>query len=295
MAVVSMKELLESGVHFGHQTRRWDPRMKPFIYTQRKGIHILDLQKTVEYVERAYNYVKEQVSKGGIVLFVGTKKQAQEAIEKEANRCDMPYVNNRWLGGTLTNFSTIMKSKQKLEEYEEILSKPELQQKYTKKEIQSFRKARERINKLLTGIRKMDRLPDILFVIDPSVEMTAVLEARKLHIPIVAVVDTNCNPELIDYPMPGNDDAIRAVNLFVSIIANAVINGRRDFQMKSEGREMPLSQDLADVAYVSRIEKGSEEDLKETSFKPFDEENEEILEKKVEEDYLDDYNIPEKD
>jgi len=290
-----MKELLESGVHFGHQTRRWDPRMKPFIYTQRKGIHILDLQKTVEYVERAYNYVKEQVSKGGIVLFVGTKKQAQEAIEKEANRCDMPYVNNRWLGGTLTNFSTIMKSKQKLEEYEEILSKPELQQKYTKKEIQSFRKARERINKLLTGIRKMDRLPDILFVIDPSVEMTAVLEARKLHIPIVAVVDTNCNPELIDYPMPGNDDAIRAVNLFVSIIANAVINGRRDFQMKSEGREMPLSQDLADVAYVSRIEKGSEEDLKETSFKPFDEENEEILEKKVEEDYLDDYNIPEKD
>jgi len=295
LAVVSMKELLESGVHFGHQTRRWDPRMKPFIYTQRKGIHILDLQKTVEYVERAYNYVKEQVSKGGIVLFVGTKKQAQEAIEKEANRCDMPYVNNRWLGGTLTNFSTIMKSKQKLEEYEEILSKPELQQKYTKKEIQSFRKARERINKLLTGIRKMDRLPDILFVIDPSVEMTAVLEARKLHIPIVAVVDTNCNPELIDYPMPGNDDAIRAVNLFVSIIANAVINGRRDFQMKSEGREMPLSQDLADVAYVSRIEKGSEEDLKETSFKPFDEENEEILEKKVEEDYLDDYNIPEKD
>jgi small subunit ribosomal protein S2 len=261
-----MKELLESGVHFGHQTRRWDPRMKPYIYTQRKGIHILDLQKTVEYVEKAYNYVKEQVAKGATVLFVGTKKQAQEAIEKEANRCDMPYVNFRWLGGCLTNFTTVMKSKQKLEECESILESPERQKNYTKKELQSFRKTRERINKLLSGIRKLDRLPDMLFVIDPTVEETAVLEARKLKIPIVAVVDTNCNPMVIDHPIPGNDDAIRAVNLFTSVIANAVINGRKELQMNNEGEEMPRKEDLSNVAYVSRVDKGSDEDIKETSF-----------------------------
>lgn len=266
MPVVSMKELLESGVHFGHQTRRWDPRMKPFIYTQRKGIHILDLQKTVEYVERAYEYVRDQAARGAVVLFVGTKKQAQQAIEEAAKRCGMPYVNRRWLGGLLTNFETVMRSKRKMEECEAILGDAERQKNYTKKELQHIRKTRDRIANLLAGIREMERLPDILFIIDPVVEETAVAEARRLRIPIVAVVDTNCNPDVIDYPIPGNDDAIRSVTLFASIIANAVINGRREFQERSEGVEMPAQTELSNVAYVSRLDRGTEEDLKEMSF-----------------------------
>jgi len=266
-----MKELLESGVHFGHQTKRWDPRMKPFIYTQRKGIHILDLQKTVEYVEKAYNVVKEYASRGAMILFVGTKKQAQEAIQKEAVRCEMPYVNFRWLGGLLTNFATVMKSKQKLDEIEGILNSTDKQKNYTKKEVQSFRKQHDKIDRLLSGIKKMDRLPDLLFVIDPFVEMTAIREARKLKIPIVAVVDTNCDPTLIDHPIPGNDDAIRAVNLFASVIANAILNGRKDLQLKAEGEEMPRKEDLSNVAYVSRIDKADETDMKETTFSAFEE------------------------
>jgi len=292
--IVTMKSLLEAGVHFGHQTRRWDPRMSRFIFSQRNGIHIIDLQKTIVEIKKAYEAVRKVVLEGKPVLFVGTKKQARAAIQKEAERCGQFYVNNRWLGGMLTNFSTIRKSVARLKKIEKMEVDGTFDS-ITKKEKLNLLKEKERLEKNLSGIKEMNTLPGILFVIDSKKEAIAVAEANKLKIPVVAVVDTNCNPDVIDYPIPGNDDAIRAVNLFVSIIANAVINGRRDFQMKSEGREMPLSQDLADVAYVSRIEKGSEEDLKETSFKPFDEENEEILEKKVEEDYLDDYNIPEKD
>jgi small subunit ribosomal protein S2 len=284
LSVVSMKELLEAGVHFGHQTKRWDPRMKPFIFTQRKGIHILDLQKTVEYIDKAYNYVKDSVSKGASVLFVGTKKQSQEAIEKEAVRCEMPYVSYRWLGGMLTNYATIARSKAKLEEYEGILENPDKDKIYTKKELQRVLKLRNKLNKVLGGIRKLNKLPDILFVIDPNTEATAVNEARKLKIPVVAVVDTNCNPTVIDYPIPGNDDAIRAVNLFASVIANAVMNGKKDLQLTKEGVDESTSpQDLSKVAYVSKIDKASDEDIGERTFSPDDGElNEEIKKEEAE-------------
>ncbi len=268
MSVVSMKELLEAGVHFGHQTKRWDPRMKPFIFTQRKGIHILDLQKTVDYVDKAYAFVKQVVAKGGNILFVGTKKQAQEAIEKEAQRCEMPYVSNRWIGGLLTNFATIMKSKQKLDEYEGILDDPLKEKNYTKKEILKFQKLRDKMLKPLGGIRNLNRIPDAMFVIDPSIETTAIKEARKMKVPIVSVVDTNCNPLVIDYPIPGNDDAIRAVNLFAGVIANAVISGKKELQMTKEGTE-ETSESLENVAYVSRVDKATEEEMgTQTSFSP---------------------------
>jgi len=268
LSVVSMKELLEAGVHFGHQTKRWDPRMKPFIFTQRKGIHILDLQKTVDYVDKAYAFVKQVVAKGGNILFVGTKKQAQEAIEKEAQRCEMPYVSNRWIGGLLTNFATIMKSKQKLDEYEGILDDPLKEKNYTKKEILKFQKLRDKMLKPLGGIRNLNRIPDAMFVIDPSIETTAIKEARKMKVPIVSVVDTNCNPLVIDYPIPGNDDAIRAVNLFAGVIANAVISGKKELQMTKEGTE-ETSESLENVAYVSRVDKATEEEMgTQTSFSP---------------------------
>lgn len=264
MSVVSMKELLESGVHFGHQTKRWDPRMKPFIFTQRKGIHILDLQKTVEYINKAYTYVKEVASKGGMILFVGTKKQAQEAIEKEASRCDMPYVNMRWLGGMLTNFSTVSRSRQKLEDLDDILNSEDKKKQFTKKELLKMTKMRDKLNRILGGIRKMSRLPDALFVIDPKSEQTSVSEARKLGIPIVAVIDTNCDPTVIDHPIPGNDDAIRAVNLFSSVIANAIINGKKDIQLSQEGSDGEIN--LKNAAYVSRVDKATDEDIETRSF-----------------------------
>ena len=263
-----MKELLEAGVHFGHQTKRWDPRMKPFIFTQRKGIHILDLQKTVDYVDRAYAFVKQLVAKGGTILFVGTKKQAQEAIEKEAQRCSMPYVSNRWIGGLLTNFSTIMKSKQKLDEFEAILEHPDREKNYTKKELSKFSKLREKMLKPLGGIRNLNKIPDAVFVIDPFVETTAVKEACKVKVPIVAVVDTNCNPLVIDHPIPGNDDAIRAVNLFAGVIANAVISGKKELQMTHEGKE-ETEESNENAAYVSRVDKVGDEDMgNQTSFSP---------------------------
>lgn len=268
MSVVSMKELLEAGVHFGHQTKRWDPRMKPFIFTQRKGIHILDLQKTVDYVDKAYTFVKQLVAKGGNILFVGTKKQAQEAIEKEAQRCEMPYVSNRWIGGLLTNFSTIMKSKQKLDEFESILNDPSKEKNYTKKELLKFQKLRDKMLKPLGGIRNLNKIPDAMFIIDPFVETTAVNEARKMNVPIVAVVDTNCNPQVIDYPIPGNDDAIRAVNLFAGVIANAVISGKKDLQMSHEGQDAS-GDSMQNVAYVSRVDKATDEEMgSQTSFSP---------------------------
>ena len=222
MAVVTMKNLLESGVHFGHQVKRWDPRMKKYIFAERNGIHIIDLQKTIQAIKEAYDAVQKVASSGKSVLFVGTKKQAQAAIQKEAERCEQFYVNNRWLGGMLTNFSTIRKSVQRLKKIERMEVDGTFNS-LTKKEIASLQKEKAKLEKNLGGIKEMTRLPGILFVVDTRKEAIAVAEAQRLGIPIVAIVDTNCNPEGITYPIPGNDDAIRSISLFTQIIANAVI------------------------------------------------------------------------
>ncbi|MDR3341199.1 MAG: 30S ribosomal protein S2 [Treponema sp.] len=221
MAVVTMKSLLESGVHFGHQVKRWDPRMKKYIFAERNGIHIIDLQKTIQAIKDAYDVVHKIVASGKTVLFVGTKKQAQQAIQKEAERCGMFYVNNRWLGGMLTNFVTIKKSLLRLKKLEKMEVDGTFEN-LTKKEIAALGKERAKLQKNLGGIKEMKELPGILFIVDTRKEAIAVAEAQRMGIPIVAVVDTNCNPEGIDYPIPGNDDAIRAITLFTQIVANAV-------------------------------------------------------------------------
>jgi small subunit ribosomal protein S2 len=222
VAVVTMKSLLESGVHFGHQTKRWDPRMKRFIFTARNGIHIIDLQKTIACIKDAYEAVRQTVLQNKSVLFVGTKKQAQGSIQQEAERCGMYFINNRWLGGMLTNFSTIKRSIQRLKKLEKMEIDGTFES-LTKKEIALLNKERTKLEKNLGGIKDMKDLPGIIFIIDSRKETIAVAEARRMGIPIVAVVDTNCNPEGIDYPIPGNDDAIRAISLFTQIIANAVV------------------------------------------------------------------------
>ena len=222
MAVISMKQLLEAGVHFGHQTRRWNPKMERYIFTERNGIYIIDLQKTVKKVEEAYNFVRELAAEGGKILFVGTKKQAQESVKEEAERCGMFYINQRWLGGTLTNFGTIQTRIARLKELERMQEDGTFDV-LPKKEVMLLKKEMERLKKFLGGIKEMKELPDALFVIDPRKERIAVSEARKLNIPIVAIVDTNCDPDEIDYVIPGNDDAIRAVKLLTSKIADAVI------------------------------------------------------------------------
>ncbi|CAJ1002464.1 MULTISPECIES: 30S ribosomal protein S2 [Bacillales] len=224
MAVISMKQLLEAGVHFGHQTRRWNPKMARYIFTERNGIYIIDLQKTVKKVEEAYNFVRELAANGGKMLFVGTKKQAQESVKEEAERTGHYYINQRWLGGTLTNFATIKKRTARLAE----LNRMEEDGTFDvlpKKEVIVLRKEKERLEKFLGGIANMEELPDALFVIDPRKERIAVAEARKLGIPIVAIVDTNCDPDEIDYVIPGNDDAIRAVKLLTSKMADALLEG----------------------------------------------------------------------
>jgi small subunit ribosomal protein S2 len=221
LAVVTMKSLLESGVHFGHQVKRWDPRMKKYIFAERNGIHIIDLQKTIQAIKDAYDVVHKIVASGKTVLFVGTKKQAQQAIQKEAERCGMFYVNNRWLGGMLTNFVTIKKSLLRLKKLEKMEVDGTFEN-LTKKEIAALGKERAKLQKNLGGIKEMKELPGILFIVDTRKEAIAVAEAQRMGIPIVAVVDTNCNPEGIDYPIPGNDDAIRAITLFTQIVANAV-------------------------------------------------------------------------
>jgi small subunit ribosomal protein S2 len=224
MAVISMKQLLEAGVHFGHQTRRWNPKMARYIFTERNGIYIIDLQKTVKKVEEAYNFVRELAANGGKMLFVGTKKQAQESVKEEAERTGHYYINQRWLGGTLTNFATIKKRTARLAE----LNRMEEDGTFDvlpKKEVIVLRKEKERLEKFLGGIAHMEELPDALFVIDPRKERIAVAEARKLGIPIVAIVDTNCDPDEIDYVIPGNDDAIRAVKLLTSKMADALLEG----------------------------------------------------------------------
>ena len=231
MAVVTMKNLLESGVHFGHQTKRWDPRMKKYIFAERNGIHIIDLQKTITCIKEAYDAVRRTVLENRAVLFVGTKKQAQQAIEREAQKCGMFYVNNRWPGGMLTNFTTIKKSLLRLKK----LDKMEVDgtfESLTKKEIARINKERSRLEKILGGIKEMKDLPGVIFVIDTRKEAIAVAEAQRMNIPIVAVVDTNCNPQGIDFPIPGNDDAIRAINLFTQIIANAVIEADNEIGLE---------------------------------------------------------------
>ncbi|MDR1516369.1 MAG: 30S ribosomal protein S2 [Synergistaceae bacterium] len=226
MGVVNMKQLLECGVHFGHQTRRWNPKMKPYIFTERNGIYIIDLQKTVKGLERAYDFVREVAKNGGSVLFVGTKRQAQDPIRDEAVRSGQFFINQRWLGGLLTNFTTIRKRVNRMVELQSMDADGTIN-KYPKKEIIKLRKERDKLEKSLSGIKDMKEAPDALFVIDPRRETIAVMEARKLGIPVIAIVDTNCDPELIDYPIPGNDDAIRAIELIVNLMSSAFIEGRQ--------------------------------------------------------------------
>lgn len=224
MAVISMKQLLETGVHFGHRTRRWNPRMARYIYTERNGVHIIDLQQTVKAMNRAYEYVRDSVAEGNQVLFVGTKRQAQETIAQEAERCGMPYVNQRWLGGTLTNWRTIRSRIEHLKDLEARRDAGEFDL-LTKKEALMLSREIEKLNLRLGGLRQMERLPSAVFIIDISVETTAVKEADRVGIPIIAVVDTNCDPTLVDYVIPGNDDAIRAIRLMAGKIADAVLEG----------------------------------------------------------------------
>ena len=226
MAVVSMKQLLEAGVHFGHQTRRWNPNMAKYIFTERNGIYIIDLQKTVKKAEEAYSFVRSVAEEGKSVLFVGTKKQAQEAIKDEALKADMYYVNERWLGGMLTNFQTIQKRVSRLKELEAMEADGTFEV-LTKKEVQGLKHEMEKLEKYLGGIKDMNKLPGAMFIVDPRKERIAVAEAHKLNIPIVAIIDTNCDPDEIDYPIPGNDDAIRAVRLLTGKIADAIIEGRQ--------------------------------------------------------------------
>ena len=246
MAVVSMKQLLEAGVHFGHQTRRWNPKMAEYIFTERNGIYIIDLQKTVKKVEEAYLFVRDVVEQGGEVLFVGTKKQAQESIKEEAERVGMYYVNSRWLGGMLTNFTTIKTRIERLAQ----LRKMEEDGTFDllpKKEVIKLNLEIERLEKYLGGIKEMKKLPAVMFIVDPRKERNAVAEARKLHIPIVAIVDTNCDPDEIDYVIPGNDDAIRAVKLIASVMANAVLEGKQGEQFE-EAPEAPVEDAVEEAA-----------------------------------------------
>jgi small subunit ribosomal protein S2 len=223
--VVSMKQLLESGVHFGHQTRRWNPKMKRYIFTERNGIYIIDLQQSLDYIDRAYEFIKETVAHGGTIMYVGTKKQAQEAIAEQARRVGMPFVNQRWLGGMLTNFSTVYKRLQRLKELEEIDFDDVAGSGMTKKELLHLRREHDKLDRTLGGIRDMSRVPSAIWVVDTKKEHIAVNEARKLGIPVVAILDTNCDPDEVNYPIPGNDDAIRSVALLTRVVADAVAEG----------------------------------------------------------------------
>ena len=236
MAVVAMKQLLEAGVHFGHQTRRWDPKMAEYIFQARNGIHIIDLQKTSKKLDEAYAFMKEQAEEGKTVLFVGTKKQAQECMKEAALKCGMFYVDQRWLGGMLTNFETIRARVQRLKDLE-TMEQDGTFDVLPKKEVILLRKEMEKLEKNLGGIKEMDKLPGVIFLVDPKKERIAILEAKKLNIPIVGLVDTNCNPEELDYPIPGNDDAIRAVKLIADVMANAIIEGKQGESFEPEMEE----------------------------------------------------------
>lgn len=226
MSVVAMKQLLEAGVHFGHQTRRWDPRMAEYIFQARNGIHIIDLQKTSKKLDEAYEFIRSQAEEGKNILFVGTKKQAQECVKEAAEKCGMFYINERWLGGNLTNFNTIRTRVERLNELERMEEDGTFDV-LPKKEVVLLRKEMEKLNKNLGGIKEMTEIPDVMFIVDPKKEHIAILEAKKLNIPVVGLIDTNCNPNDVDYVIPGNDDAIRAVKLMTDVMANAVIEGRQ--------------------------------------------------------------------
>ena len=239
MAVVTMRQLLESGVHFGHQTRRWNPKMKRFILTERNGIYIIDLQQTIADIDIAFDFVKQTVAHGGTILFVGTKKQAQEAVAEQAQRVGMPYVNHRWLGGMLTNFSTVSRRLQRLKELEQIDFEDVAASGHTKKELLMMSREKDKLARTLGGIRDMAKVPSAVWVVDPKKEHLAVSEARKLNIPIVAILDTNADPDEVDYRIPGNDDAIRAVALLTRVVADAVAEGliARSDARKGKGEE----------------------------------------------------------
>jgi len=267
LAKVSMKQLLEAGVHFGHQTRRWNPKMKHYIFTERNGIYIIDLQKTVKLMDTAYNFIRDIVSDGGTVIFVGTKKQAQESIRTEAERCGAHYVNHRWLGGMLTNFKTIRKRIDRMLELERMETDGTFER-LTKKEVLTLRNEKEKLMKFLSGIREMKVLPDAIYVVDPRKEKIAVAEARKLDIPVIAIVDTNCDPDEIDYLIPGNDDAIRAVKLITSVMAEAILEGKQVSEVAEEPEEQPVVEVAAPVEAPAEEDKPAEVSVEEETTPP---------------------------
>lgn len=253
MAVVTMKQLLEGGVHFGHQTRRWNPKMAPYIFTERNGIYIIDLQQTVKQIELAYEFVRSVSERGGSILFVGTKKQAQDSIREEAQRCGMYYVNNRWLGGTLTNYRTIAKSIKRLKELQKMEEDGTFEV-LPKKEVAALVNEQEKLNRNLGGIIDMPGLPQVIYVVDPKKEHIAVAEARRLGIPIIGIVDTNCDPTEVDFVIPGNDDAIRAIKLITGIMADAVLEGRQGEQMTDKSAEDEEDADELEAEFGAEFE-----------------------------------------
>ncbi|SDU82116.1 30S ribosomal protein S2 [Arcanobacterium phocae] len=274
MAVVSMRQLLEAGVHFGHQTRRWNPKMKRFILTERNGIYIIDLRKTVEDINSTYDFVKETVAHGGNILFVGTKRQAQQPIREQAERVGMPYVNERWLGGMLTNFATVSSRIQRLKELELIDFDDVAGSKFTKKELLMMRREKEKLERTLGGIRDMPKVPSAIWIVDTNKEHLAVAEAKKLNIPVVAVLDTNCDPDVVDYGIPGNDDAIRSIEILTRVVADAVAEGllarnggknAAEEPMPEWEREMLASDKAEEEAPVAEAEATTEESASETT------------------------------
>ena len=260
MAVVAMKQLLEAGVHFGHQTRRWDPKMAEYIFQARNGIHIIDLQKTSKKLDEAYSFIKEQAEEGKTVLFVGTKKQAQECMKEAALKCGMYYIDQRWLGGMLTNFDTIRTRVQRLKDLETMQEDGTFDI-LPKKEVILLKKEMEKLERNLGGIKEMEKLPGVIFLIDPKKERIAILEAKKLGIPVVGLVDTNCNPEELDYPIPGNDDAIRAVKLIADVMANAVIEGKQgeSFEPEMESEQVAETEEPTSIEEVVEAAEKTEE------------------------------------
>ena len=260
MSVVAMKQLLEAGVHFGHQTRRWDPRMAEYIFQARNGIHIIDLQKASKKIDEAYQFIKEQVEEGKTVLFVGTKKQAQECMKEAAIKSGMYYVDQRWLGGMLTNFDTIQKRIQRLKDLEKMEQDGTFDV-LPKKEVILLKKEMEKLERNLGGIKEMDKLPGVIFLVDPKKERIAILEAKKLNIPVVGIVDTNCNPQELDYPIPGNDDAIRSVSLIADVMANAIIEGKQgeSFETAESEEQQPVEEENSMEQVVANAEEKVEE------------------------------------
>ena len=259
MAVVAMKQLLEAGVHFGHQTRRWDPKMAEYIFQARNGIHIIDLQKTSKKLDEAYKFIKEQAEEGKTVLFVGTKKQAQECVKEAAQKCNMYYVDQRWLGGMLTNFKTIEGRIQRLKDLE-VMSTDGTFEVLPKKEVAGLKNEMEKLEKNLGGIKDMKEMPGVMFVVDPKKERIAVLEAKKLGIPVVGLVDTNCNPEDVDFAIPGNDDAIRAVKLIADVMANAVIEGNQGEDAVAPVSEMEEIAEAEEATSMEEVVEAAEEE-----------------------------------